>query len=236
MGALARRTPTGNRLLDRLPDPEFARLVPHLEPVSLLFKESVYKVNDPAIYVYFPRSGVFSLFVVMADGRAVEVASVGNEGMVLGTVALGVDFVPHEVMIQIPGESLRMSVRAYADAVRGSVMLDLLVRRFLAVCARNAHQILACNAVHALDKRLCRWLLMMHDRASVDDFPMTQGILAEMLGVRRQTVSAVVGELQRGGLIRARRGNLSILNRKGLEAAACECYDAMRAFGRRVWK
>jgi CRP-like cAMP-binding protein len=236
MGAFSKRVPTGNRLLDRLADADFARLAPHLEPVSLVLRQSVYKVNDPAIHVYFPRSGVFSMFVVMEDGRGVEIAAVGNEGMVLGLVALGLDFVPHEVTIQVPGESLRMQARTYLEVLRGSVMLDAVMRRYVAVCCRNAHQILACNAVHPVDKRLCRWLLMMHDRVGLDEFPLTQDLLAEMLGVRRQTVSAVVGQLHRARLIQSRRGKMRIIDRRGLEAATCECYAAMHAFLKQVWK
>jgi CRP-like cAMP-binding protein len=221
---------TGNRLLDRLDSDDFLRLAPLLETVSLPERQPLYQENDALVHVLFPTSGVLSLTIGTEEGREIEVASVGNEGMVGVMAALGLDTVPVRVLSQVPGQTLRMPVRAFQRAVGRVPQLDHVVRRYIAFCLRAGNQLTACNALHDAASRLCRWLLMAHDRVGSDRFPLTQEFLAEMLGVRRQTVTLLARALQTGGVVTYRRGVLQIVNRAGLEDAACECYQGIRAF------
>jgi CRP-like cAMP-binding protein len=217
-------------LLDLLTADDYRRLSPHLEPVSLNHEEDLFTADAPLSHVYFPVSGMISLMVLMEEGRGVEVATVGNEGMVGVAAALGLDTMPHQAITRVPGENLRLPVADFRHALARSPRLEALVRRYVAVTLRHANQLVACNALHPVEARMCRWLLSAHDRVRADRFPITQESLAHMLGVRRQTVTAVASGLQRAGLLAYRRGKARVLNRKGLEAAACECYQVMRSF------
>jgi CRP-like cAMP-binding protein len=222
------RNETGNRLLDRLPKEEYERLAPSLELVSLAAQQNLYGVNDPISQVYFPKTGMISVVILLEDGRQVESGTVGNEGVVGLSVVLGVGFSTHRVMCQVPGESLRLAVSPFMETVERSPQLDSLLQRYVAVSLRTTAQIVACNALHPVLERLCRWLLMIHDRVTTGAFQITQEFLAEMLDVRRQTISIIAGTLQKAGLVSYRRGVVRILNRKGLEECACECYEAMK--------
>jgi CRP-like cAMP-binding protein len=234
MAALPPPGRTGNRLLDRLSPADYARLTPDLEAITLAGKQDLYHIEDPLRYVYFPQSGVLSLGLVLEDGREIEVASVGNEGMLgIGSI-LGLDSIPYQVTCQVPGHGWRLPVRPFLDSLRRSSRFDHLARRYTAVFLRQATQLVACNALHSVRERLCRWLLMAHDRARADEFALTHQFLAEMLGVRRPTVSDVAAGLQAAGLVRYRRGILRVLDRRGLERAACECYGAMTTFYQRT--
>jgi CRP-like cAMP-binding protein len=219
---------TGNRLLDRLPRDEFERLAPLLELVHLAAKQNLYGVNDPIPHVYFPKTGMVSVVILLEDGRQVESGTVGNEGLIGLPVVLGFRFSTHEIMCQVPGESLRLPVSPFMEVVERSPQLYSLLQRYVAVSLRTTAQIVACNALHPVLERLCRWLLMIHDRVATEAFPITQEFLAAMLGVRRQTISIIAGTLQKAGLVTYRRGVVRILNRKGLEECACECYEAMK--------
>jgi CRP-like cAMP-binding protein len=224
---------TGNRILDQLSAEEFNRLVPHFEAVSLAYKQTVYRSGDPLANVIFPVSGMLSLLVVLEEGREVEVAMVGNEGALGATAILGVEQALHRVVAQAPCDGLRMTMPAFQRALERIPRLDALVRRYLAVSLHNARQLVACNVLHPVSARLCRWLLMAHDRLGVDCCPLTHEFLAELLGVRRQTVTAATRALQDKDLITSHRGSLTIVNRAGLESAACECYRTMRDFHER---
>jgi CRP-like cAMP-binding protein len=221
---------TGNRLLDRLPKEEYERLVPLLELVPLAAGQDLYDVDDPIPHVYFPKTGMVSLVTLLEDGRQVEAGTIGNEGLVGLSVVLGLDFSTHRVMGQVAGESLRLAVSPFREAVKRSPQFYSLLQRYVALSLRSTAQIVACNALHPVPERLCRWLLMIHDRVGSDVFSITQEFLAEMLGVRRQTISIIAGTLQKAGLITYRRGVVRILNRKGLEEGTCECYEAMKGF------
>ncbi|HZT80515.1 MAG TPA: Crp/Fnr family transcriptional regulator [Gemmataceae bacterium] len=221
---------TGNQLLDRLPAGLFDSLAPSLEPVTLAAKEGVYDEGQPIRHVWFPTSAVISLVVVLEDGREIEATTVGREGLVGFHLVLGLDFSPLRALCQVPGGALRLPAGVLRRAVEASPAADAFLRRYVAVFLRNANQIVACNAVHSVEERACRWLLMAHDRVGSDEFSLTQEFLAEMLGVRRQSVTVVAGALQQAGLIAYRRGVVRILNRTGLEGASCECYRVMRAF------
>jgi CRP-like cAMP-binding protein len=225
---------TGNRLLDRVPEEEFRLLAPHLEAVHLDCKHDLYQLNDPVSHVYFPLSGVISQVLVMRDGKQVEVAAVGSEGMVGLSVFEGLRASPHAVTCQVPGDDLRLASGAFLQAVEQAPVLRGVMRRYAAASLRLANQVVACNALHAVEERMSRWLLMTHDRVGADEFPLTQEYLAQMLGVRRQTVTVVAGMLQKGGLIAYRRGTVHILDRPRLEEAACECYEVMKTCYERI--
>ena len=231
-----RRNETGNRLLDRLPNDEYERLVPLLEHVTLAAQQHLYDVDAPIPHVYFPKTGMVSLVTLLKDGRQVESGTIGNEGLVGVSVLLGLDRSTHRVMCQVKSESLRLAVSPFMDVVKRSPQLYALLLRYVAVSLRCTAQIVACNALHPVPERLCRWLLMIHDRVSTDTFFITQEFLAEMLGVRRQTVTVIAGTLQTAGFISYRRGTMRIIKREALEEASCECYEITKSFYDRIMK
>src|SRR5262249_22004404 len=210
-----RPSSTGNRLLDLLAADDYRQLSPHLEPVSLDHEEDLFTVNAPLSHVYFPVSGMISLMVLMEEGRGVEVATVGNEGMVGVAAALGLDTMPHQATTRVPGENLRLPVADFRRALARSPRLAALLRRYVPVRLGQANRLVACSALHPVEARMCRWLWSAHDGVRSDRFPITQESLAHMLGVRRQTVTAVASGLQRAGLLAYRRGKARVLNRKG---------------------
>jgi CRP-like cAMP-binding protein len=234
MCALATQGRTGNGLLDRLPEDEYGRLAPSLEPAALAVQQELYPADQPAPYVYFPQSGVISVVILMQDGQKAEAVTIGNEGMAGLAIVLGVGFGRNQVTCRVAGESLRLPAGLVPQALRGNPRLDVLVKHYAAYSLRSAKQLVACNALHPVEERLCRWLLMTHDRAGADSFPLTQEFMAEMLGVRRQTVTVIARTLQAAELISYRRGVIRIVNRQGLEEAACECYAAMKALYERA--
>src|SRR5207302_6811307 len=177
---------------------------------------------------YFPTSGMVSLTVLMEDGKEIEAGTIGNEGMIGLSVALGLDFSPNKAISQIPGEGVRIPVATFMEAMQPGGTLDRLVRRYTAYCLRYANQTVACNLLHSVEERICRWLLMCHDRAGKDEFALTHEFLAEMLGVRRQTVTVIAGKLQMASVIAYRRGVVRVLQRRSLEAASCECYEVTK--------
>ena len=217
-----------NRLLAALPQDEYERLVANMETVSLKFKQSVYEPNEPIEYVYFVKNGVISLLNVMEDGREVEVATVGNEGMVGLPVFLGADKIPGRAFSQIPGDARRMKANVFKDIVSPGSPLHDLLQRYTQALFNQIAQAAACNSLHSVEERMCRWLLMTQDRVEEDEFPLTQEFLSQMLGVRRPTVSMTASILQKAGLIRYSRGDITILDREGLEASSCECYGIIK--------
>ncbi|MBD2309359.1 Crp/Fnr family transcriptional regulator [Chroococcidiopsis sp. FACHB-1243] len=220
--------PAKNRLLAALPVEEYEALFPHLEQISLTFKQSIYQSNEPLEYIYFPSHGIISLVVIMEDGGVVEAATVGNEGMVGLPVFLEADTIPSEALVQIPGNAMRMKADAFKAWVEQSQPLQKLLKRYTQVMMNSIMQTAACNRIHEIEQRCCRWLLMTHDRVGSDNFPLTQEFLAQMLGVRRPSVSVVASILQKAGLIRYSRGKIAILDRPGLESATCECHRVIK--------
>ena len=216
-----------NALLSALPPGERERL--RLERVSSEIKDVVYESNGPISHVYFPLSGVYSLVVVMQDGLTVEAATVGNEGMVGMPVFLGADKSPHRAFCQIPAESLRTTADDFRAEVGRGGALDAVMRRYNQALVNQMAYSVACNRLHSVEERMCRWLLMSHDRVGEDRFPLTQEFLAQMLGVRRPSVTVTAGVLQKAGLIAYTRGQVIILDRGGLEESSCECYAVVRA-------
>jgi CRP-like cAMP-binding protein len=226
---------TGNRLLDRLPREELNRLAVMADSVPLKLRQPVYEAEGPMPHVYFPRGSVVSVVVGLEDGREVEAATVGREGMVSVFAVLGLDFCPSRAFCQAKGDCWRFPTGPFLHALGRSPVLYALLKRYAGFALRGAGQMIACNALHLLEERLSRWLLMTRDRVGSDTFPLTQEFLAQMLGVRRQTVTVTAGTLQTAGLISYSRGAIRLLDRPGLEAAACECYRTMlRLYDRTV--
>lgn len=228
--------PLVNRLLDRLPKNEYKSLVRSEKAVCLAHGDEVYRENTRGdlSHVYFPTSGMISLTVLMEDGKEVEAGTVGNEGMVGLSAAHGLDFSPTKAISQISGEGLRIPVSAFLKAMKRGGTLDKIMRRYAAFSLRYANQTLACNLLHSAEQRMCRWLLMCRDRVDKEEFVLTHEFLAEMLGLRRQTVTVIAGTLQKAGALTYHRGSVRILHRKKLEAASCECYAVTKAFYDRI--
>jgi len=219
----------GNRLLDRLPEEEHANLAPHLVSMPLKLKQPLIQPHDTIREVFFPTTAVVSTLVVMEDGSEVETGITGAEGFVGLSIALGLDASLNREICQVPGDGFCLPARVLREALERSRPLDALIRRYAAVMLRQTGLGVACNALHPVTERLCRWLLMSHDRVGRDEFPMTQEFMGDLLGVRRQTVTVAAGTLQEAGLITFRRGFIRIIDRARLEEAACECYGVIRA-------
>lgn len=216
-----------NRLLAMVPAPERERLVPSMELVDHELKDLLYRENEPIEHVFFPVSGVLSLVSQMADGRAVEVATVGSEGMIGLPVFLQAALTSaHRAFAQIPGQSVRMPAGRFSEFVSGDRdgalhrALSLYTQGLMSMIARSV----ACNALHTVPQRACRWLLTTHDRVGSDTFLLTQEFLGQMLGVTRGSVNEVARELQSTGALDYSRGRITILDRHQLEQRTCECY------------
>jgi CRP-like cAMP-binding protein len=222
--------PVENRLLAALPSDEYQRLFPNLETVSLAFKQALYEPREPIQYVYFPKRGVVvSLLAVMADRNIAEVGLVGNEGLVGLPVFLGVETTPFKAIVQIPGNAMRIKADVFKHSINRGSLLPELLHHYTYMLMSQISQSMACHSRrHSVEQRCCRWLLMNHDCLDSDQFPITQKFLSQMLGVRRASVTVVIGRLQKSGLLRHHRGQMTILDRQGLEAAACECYRLIK--------
>lgn len=220
--------PGQNALLAALPPDEAARLRDRLEPVSVGIKDLIYEPNGPITHVHFPLSGVFSLVVEMADGLSVEVATVGNEGLVGLPVFLGAESSPHRAFAQVPGDSLRLPADTFRAELARNGPLHAVLRRYNQALMNQISYSVACNRLHSVEERMCRWLLMTQDRVGADQFLLTQEFFAQMLGVRRPSVTVVAGVLQKAGIIAYARGRVTVLDRERLEASSCECYQVVR--------
>lgn len=215
-----------NALLSALAPEERDRL--RLERVSMAVRDAVYEPSGPIEHVYFPLSGVFSLIVVMSDTMSVEAAIVGNEGMVGLPVFLGANTSPHRAFCQIPGECLRTRAIDFRAEVARCGSLDAVMKRYNQALVNQMAYSVACNRLHSVEERMCRWLLMTQDRVGADRFPLTQEFLAQMLGVRQPNVTVTAAVLQNAGYIAYTRCHVVILNRSGLEESSCECYRVVR--------
>lgn len=220
--------PTANRLLGLLPPRVYARLRPHLQRISLKYRQSLYRANEPIAFVYFIETGVGSLVNTMANGQAAEVGTIGNEGLVGLPIVFGDDRAPTSVYVQVPGVGLRMKATLFKKELAQSASMRTVMLRYAHAFFNQVAQSAACNHFHSLDRRCCRWLLMTHDRMQSDEFLLTQEFLAMMLGVQRTGVTAAAGALQRAGLIRYTRGNVTIIDRRGLLRRSCECYGVSK--------
>ena len=217
-----------NRLLAALPPEDLARLRPQLERVELAFRQVLHAPEEPVTAVYFPETGYCSRLAPMEDGDSAEVGLIGPEGMVGLAVLHGGDRDGFELMVQVPGTALRMGAGAFCEALDGVPALRALLLRYALAHFEQVARTAACNGRHHTDQRLARWLLMAHDRAKDDEFPMTHEFLAMMLGVRRAGITIAAGQLQKAGFIRYERGCIEVTDRPGLESVACECYGIVR--------
>jgi CRP-like cAMP-binding protein len=220
-------TRRANRLFAALPDDAWNRLAPKLEIVPMTLRQELIEAGRPFHHVYFMLTGVTSLVSSLEDGSIIEVATVGNEGMVGLAAFLGAATLPLTAFVQVPGEALRLSTATLAEETRGGPLNDAL-RLYTQALLNQIAQSAACNRIHSIEERCARWLLMTHDRVTTDEFPLTQEFLSQMLGVRRAGVSVAAGMLQKAGLIAYQRGKIRIIDRAGLEEASCECYDLIR--------
>ena len=217
-----------NFILAAIPDQEWERMRPRCEPVVLAVRDDIYLSGEPIEDVYFPATCVSSM-IAEHDGEAgVEVATVGREGMVGLPVFLGVTSSPNRVLAQIAGQGLRMAAMDLLQFLVGDGALHRQLHRYIQATMVQLAQNVACNRLHTTEERAARWLLMTADRVGGDQFLLTQDFLAQMLGVRRGTVSLTAGLLQQAGLISYRRGMISIEDRRGLQDAACDCYAIVR--------
>ena len=214
-----------NRLLASLPPRDYERISPAIDIVSLELKTILHKPGDAIKYLYFPGNGFCSVLTLLQDGSMVEIATVGREGVVGISALLDDGPSPSVAMVQAESDiCYRLPVRAFRDETNGDGNLSKLMTRYASAFLGVVMQGTACNAVHSVEQRLARWLLLARDRVGRDDFPLTQEFVAMMLGVTRPSVSIVAGILQKAGLITYHRGQVTILDRERLEAASCECY------------
>jgi CRP-like cAMP-binding protein len=216
-----------NKLLAALPTKDYNKLRPHLEPVTFTMRYSLAVPGEPIAYVYFPSHGVMSLLVPMAGGNSMEVAMVGNEGMVGVHAYLGHTTAPFIAFCQVPGEGVRMKIDTFLKEVRRGPLSVVLARYVNSLLMQMAIAG-GCNRLHTIEQRCARWLLMTQDRVEGTQFVLTQEFLAKMLGIRRAGVNVVATKLKKAGFIRYSRGMLTMLDRKGLEGQACECYMSIK--------
>ena len=218
-----------NHLLEGLPRKSRGEFLRECDLVSLAFGAVLCERNESYRHVYFPLGGIVSLVATVSDHAPLEIALIGNEGMLGATLVLGVKRARLQGVVQGAGTALRMPAPRFRRALRESPALRSVVGRYLFVVLTQLSQSTACTRFHEVEARLARWLLMTHDRAHADHFHLTHKFLAAMLGVQRSAVTIAAGALQRAKLISYTRGEISILSRKGLEAASCECYAAVIA-------
>ena len=220
--------PLENRLLNALPQEEYRQLIPLLEPVSLALGTVLYQAGESMEYVYFPTTSVVSLLYTMEDGMTAEVGLTGNDGIVGISLFLGDDTTPNQTVVQIAGDAYRLSARAVqAEFMRAGPFQQLLLRYTQSMITQIS-QTAVCNRLHSLEQRFCRWLLLSRDRVKSDELIMTQEYIANMLGGRRESVTVAAGRMQDAGFISYSRGRIIILDRKGLEATVCECYQVVK--------
>jgi len=217
-----------NRLLSLLSDDDYGRLRPHLSPVDLEYKKDLYVASRPIDRVYFPVDGVASLVITSSDGRGAEVGTIGNEGFVGLPICLGDKSAPSSVYVQVPGTALHMDAGLFRSEFERSRTLNRVVLLYAHAFFNQVAQSAACAHLHRVEQRCCRWLLMTRDRMPSGDFLLTHEFLGMMLGVRRTTVTDVMGSLKRAGLVRYRRGHVTILDHHALQQRACECYELSR--------
>jgi CRP-like cAMP-binding protein len=224
-----------NRLLELLPNGERLRLEASLQRIPIKPHDMLYPPGEPMENVYFPLWGVISLMTPLEDGSAVETAVVGNEGMVGVQAFLGGGSIGNaQAMGQVLGEALRMNADHFRAEVDAGGKLRQIMFSYSQALFTQISQGVACNGVHSIQDRCARWLLEAHDRAGSDEFVLTQEFLSDMLGVRRPSVTVAARTLQNAGVIRYRRGRITVVDREGLEEASCECYQAIKDEYRRL--
>jgi CRP-like cAMP-binding protein len=217
-----------NRLLAALPVEEYERLRPHLEPVSFALGEVIYESGERLDYIYFPTTAIISLLYLMEDGSSAEMGLAGNEGVVGIALFMGGGTMPNRAVVQSAGGAIRMRAKALQTEFALGSRFQQLLLRYTQAFITQISQTAVCNRLHSVEQQLARWLLLSHDRVKADDLIMTQELIADMLGVRREGVTVAAGRLQDDGAISYVRGHIKILDREKLEAIACECYRVVK--------
>lgn len=220
--------PLENHLLAALPAGEYDRILPHLEHVTFSLGESVYESGKQLKHVYFPTTCIVSLLYMMENGTSAEIGIVGNEGVLGIALFMGGDTTPNRAIAQSAGDAFRMKAQALRSEFTLAGRFQLSLLRYTQALITQISQTAVCNRLHPIEQQLCRWLLLSHDRLQADELKMTQELIANMLGVRREGVTYAAGRLQAAGLIKYARGRITILDRAGLEATVCECYRVVK--------
>jgi CRP-like cAMP-binding protein len=229
------RSPT-NHLLRVLPAADIEALRPHLENVELVREAVLVEAGSPLTHVYLPHSGVISMLVRLSQGQTVEVATVGRDGVFGGAAALGGGISLTDAVVLLPGTASVLGIAEFRAAADRSAAFRILLARHEQALFANAEQSAACNVAHSVEARLSRWLLRARDLCDDDRLPLTQGLMAQMIGVQRNAISIVANALQRAGIIRYSRGHIEITNLEGLKETSCECYHAVKAQHERLLK
>ena len=222
------RPATTNLVLASLAPDDLAHISADLEPVKLRLREVLYEAGAEIEHIYFPTTGCVSM-IHTTDGGAVEVGTIGLEGLVGVPVLLRANSEPTRALVQVEGAAYRLSAKAFRSVVRESSSMERIFLRYALALFNQVAQSVACNRLHSLEERCARWLLITHDRVDGDEFKLTQEFLSYMLGVHRPAVTLAAGVLQAAGFIHYSRGTINITNREGLEGASCSCYEATRA-------
>ncbi len=222
------QSPNQNHLLAALPAAEFERLAPHLEPVEMLLGDVLYESGGLLQHVYFPTTAIVSLHYVMENGASAEISGVGNEGVVGISLLMGGNTTPSRAVVQTGGQGYRLKAPLMLQEFNRAGAMQRLMLRYTQALITQMSQTAACNRHHSLMQQLCRWLLLTLDRMPSNELVMTQELVASMLGVRREGVTEAAGQLQQVGVIRYRRGHITVLDRVGLESQVCECYAVVK--------
>jgi CRP-like cAMP-binding protein len=220
--------PRQNRLLAALPPAEWERLSPHLQLTALPLGKVLYESGDTLAHVYFPTDSIVSLLYVMEDGASAEISVVGNEGLIGVALFMGGETTPSRAIVQSAGHGYRLAGQKLKDEFHRNSDLQILLLRYTQSLLTQMAQTAVCNRHHSLDQQLCRWLLLSLDRLSSNKLTMTQELIANMLGVRREGVTEAAGKLQKLGVIRYVRGQITVLDRPRLEQLCCECYAVVK--------
>ena len=218
-----------NNLLTTLPLADYQRLLPFLEPVDLPLGKAIYEAAQQIEYLYFPTTSMISLLSTMEDGMTAEVGLTGNDGVVGIALFLGGETTPNRAVVQIAGKAVRLKALVVKEEFKRGEVFQYLLLRYTQALITQISQTAICNRLHPVEQRFCRWLLLSHDRIKSNELVMTQELIASMLGGRRESVTVAAGRLQEQGLIQYVRGRITILDRVGLEASACECYEVVRS-------
>lgn len=220
--------PRQNSLLAAIPEEEYARLLPNLELVQMPLGAVLYESGSELRHVYFPTTAIISLLYVMLDGASAEIGVVGNEGVIGIALFMGGETMPNRAVVQSAGHAYRLKGQLLKHEFNRAGELQHLLLRYTQALLTQMSQTAVCNRHHSLDQQLCRWLLLSLDRLPTNQLVMTQELIANMLGVRREGVTEAAGKLQKAGLIKYQRGHITVLDRVGLEARACECYGVVK--------
>ena len=232
--------PRQNHILGALPEHNYAELSTLLELVNMTSGDVIYEPGERLHYAYFPTSCIVSNYCISTDGASTEIAMIGKEGMVGIALFMGGETMPNRAVVMASGQAYRLKRNQLLQEIgrmdrrRSGALYEVLLRYILALLTYTG-QTAACNRHHSLDQQLCRWLLLNLDRLNDNQISATQSLIAEMLGVRREGITVAAGKLQRDGLIRYKRGHIAVLNRSGLEARSCECYQVVKSEFDRLW-